>query len=53
MHERILLNRSCPKFVTIMQRCSCAIFVYALIAFVIYHKLYINDSKILTHAIED
>lgn len=53
MHERILMSRSCPKFVMVVQRVSCAVFVYLLTAFVIYHKLYVNDGRILTHAIED
>ena len=47
MHERLLLNRSCPKIVKIVQRCSCAIFLYLFVAFVIYHKLYVNKSSIL------
>lgn len=53
MHERILLSRSCPKLVMIVQRLSCALFAYCLVAFVIYHKLYVNNGSILTHAIED
>lgn len=53
MHERLLLTRSCPKIVTIVQRLSCAIFAYLLVSFVIYHKLYVNQSSILQSAIED
>ena len=52
MHERLLLQRSCPKIAKIVQRVSCALFIYLLLAFVIYHKLYVNDSEILSNAME-
>ncbi len=53
MHERLLLTRSCPKITTVVQRYFCAMFVYFLLAFIIYHKMYVNNSDILSGAIED
>ena len=53
MHERLLLSRSCPKLATVVQRSFCALFVWLLLGFVVYHKQYVNSSDILVHAIEE
>ena len=52
MHEKLLLAPACPRFTKYLQRFSCLIFVYLLLSFVVYHKLYANRSDILTQAIE-
>ena len=53
MHEGIVRNRCCPKIIMVMQWVSCVLFIYLLLAFVIYHKLYVNNSEILSNAIEE
>lgn len=52
MHERLLLSPACPKMTKYIQRAFCLVSVYLIIQFVIYHKLYVNQSSILTEAIE-
>ena len=53
MHERLLLAPQCGKFVTIIQRSFCCLFIYLLIAFIVYHRTYVSQSDILTQAIEE
>lgn len=51
MHERILLGKK--RLVSYLKRCTCTIFLYLFIGFVIYHKSYVNNGAILTTQIED
>ena len=52
MHERLISSPGCPLFTKYSQRITCVIFVYLFLSFCIYHKLYVNQSDILTNAIE-
>ena len=53
MHERILISNKCPIFVKYVQRISCCLFIYFLIGFILYHRMYAGQSDLLQKAIED
>ena len=53
MHERMLQQRSCSKFTKRCRIIFCLIFLYMLIAWVIYHKLYVSGNEMLTALVED
>lgn len=53
MHERLMLTPNVDKGIRLVRHTCCLIFVYMLLSFVTYHKLYVNKSSTLEGAIEN
>lgn len=53
MHERVLQSRKCPMMTKFFRRVFCAAFFYLLLAWILYHKLYVGKNEQLITAIED
>ena len=53
IHERMLQGSGTKKCLNVHLGVLAVFFVYAVLNFLTYHKLYVNKSDILKHAFEN